>query len=258
MPLPRQFTRFAFIAMIGGLLGSPTPAAANTAYQSLPFFQNWSNTALLTTTDNWSNVPGIVGYLGEDPIESTPGRLPRTLTADSTSAPDLIPNQGDPSGIVVGGVAECQLADPVVALQASATADHPFLVIHLNTTGIPSPLLFQCRLRDLDGSLDNAQQPIQVQFRTQATGPWTNAVGGDFFDVTQGPSLATLQTMVSIVLPGIVGNRPQLQIRVMTANSVGNDEWVGIDDIFITPATSGVPAPGSVEPTTWSRIKSLR
>ena len=35
------------------------------------------------------------------------------------------------------------------------------------------------------------------------------------------------------------------------------DEWVGIDDISVAPATSGVPAPGSVQPTTWSSIKSL-
>ncbi|HEX7879429.1 MAG TPA: hypothetical protein VF720_08470 [Candidatus Eisenbacteria bacterium] len=255
---PRKITHRILIATLLAACAHAMPAASNTAYQSIPFFQNWSNTALLSTSDNWNNVPGIVGYLGENPIESTPGRLPRTITADSTSAPDLIPNQGDPSGIIIGGVAECQLTDPVVALQASATADHPYLVIHLNTTGIPAPLVFQCRLRDLDGSLDNTQQPIQVQYRTQASGSWTNAVGGDFFDVTHGPGLNTLQTMVSIVLPGVVGNRPQLQVRIMTANAVGNDEWVGIDDIYVTVATSGVPAPGSLEPTTWSRIKNLR
>jgi hypothetical protein len=246
--------------LLGTLLAAfveASPAGANAVYQTLPFFQNWSNTGLLTTTDNWNNVPGIIGYLGENPIESTAGRLPRTLTADSASAPDLMPNLGDPSGVVIGGVAELHLIDPVVALQASSTADHPHLVLHLNTTGVNSPLVFQCRLRDVDASLDNAVQPIQVQYRTQPSGPWTNAVGGDYLDVTHGPGLATLQTLVSVILPGIVGNRPQLQVRVMTANAVGNDEWVGVDDIFVTVATSGVPEAASVQPTTWTRIKNL-
>jgi len=250
----------AWVIAVGALL-CPMTARPNTTYQPLPFSQNWNNTALLTTNDNWSGVPGIVGYLGEDPISSEAGRLPRTITADSSSAVDLIANQTTPNSLVVGGVAEFHLADPVVALQGSSTADYPHLVIHLNTSGIFGPLVFQCRLRDLDGSLDNAVQPIQVQYRTQPSGEWSNAVGGDYPDVTSGPSLATLQTAVYVVLPGEVGNRPQLQIRILTANAVGgvlgNDEWVGIDDISVAPATSGVPAPASLQPTTWSSIKSL-
>ena len=234
------------------------PVLANSTYVPLPFFQNWANTGLITANDNWTNVPGIVGYLGEDPISSVPGRLPRTVTGDSSSAPDVIANQTTPGTLVAGRVADDHLADPVVALQGSATADHPNLVLHLNTTGVNSPLVLNCRLRDIDASLDDAAQAIQIQYRTQPSGPWTNAAGGDFLDVTSGPSLAVMQTNVAIVLPGIVGNRPQLQVRIMTTNAIDEDEWVGIDDIFVTTATSGVPAPGSVEPTTWSRIKNLR
>src|SRR4029079_3657653 len=32
-----------------------------------------------------------------------------------------------------------------------------------------------------------------------------------------------------------------VQIRVMTANAVGNDEWVGVDDISITGTCSATP-----------------
>ncbi|MDZ4803723.1 MAG: hypothetical protein SGI90_02515 [Candidatus Eisenbacteria bacterium] len=245
---------------MAALMG-PVTAAASAVYQPLPFNQNWNNTTLLTANDNWSGVPGIVGYLGEDPITSEAGRLPRTITADSSSAVDLIANQTNPNTLVAGGVAEFHLVDPVVALQGSATADYPHLVIHLNTIGVFGPLIFQARLRDIDGSLDNATQPIQVQYRTQPSGEWTNAAGGDFLDATTGPGMSTLETAVYVVLPGDVGNRPQLQIRILTANAaggpLGNDEWVGIDDISVSPATSGVPAPGSLQPTTWSRIKSL-
>lgn len=261
MTAANQMNHFARVILIAGLALVPVAAWGSAVYQPLPFSQNWNNTALLTTNDNWSGVPGIVGYLGEDPISSEAGRLPRTITADSSSAVDLIANQTTPNTLVTGGVAEFHLTDPVVALQGSATADYPHLVLHLNTSGIFGPLVFQCRLRDLDGSLDNAAQPIQIQYRTQPSGEWTNAVGGDYLDVTSGPSLATLQTAVFVVLPGEVGNRPQLQIRILTANAVGgvlgNDEWVGIDDLSVAPATSGVPAPGSLQPTTWSAIKSL-
>ena len=34
------------------------------SYQAPPFNQNWTNTGLITTNDDWSGVPGIVGYLG--------------------------------------------------------------------------------------------------------------------------------------------------------------------------------------------------
>src|SRR4029077_6288111 len=32
----------------------------------LPFTQDWSDTGLITADNNWSNVPGIVGYRGDD------------------------------------------------------------------------------------------------------------------------------------------------------------------------------------------------
>jgi len=44
---------------------------------------------------------------------------------------------------------------------------------------------------------------------------------------------------VSVTLPAAADNQAQLQIRVITTNASGNDEWVGIDDISIT----GTPLP---------------
>jgi len=40
------------------------PAQADNTAQSLPFSQNWSNTGLIATNDDWSGVAGIVGFLG--------------------------------------------------------------------------------------------------------------------------------------------------------------------------------------------------
>ena len=56
-------------------------------------------------------------------------------------------------------------------------------------------------------------------------------------DATNGPSDATLVTPVSVTLPTAANNQPVVQLRVITADANGPDEWVGIDDIAIT----GVP-----------------
>lgn len=230
-------------------------ASGNDAYQPIPFAENWSVTSRLSLTDDWSQVPGVVGYLGENPFDSTPDRLARTIVGDSLTPIDLIPNQLSPGTLVAGGVAEFELADPVVAIQGSAAADYPNLVFHLNTVGSPV-VIFNCRLRDLDGSLDNARQQIQVQYRPGPVGTWINVAGGDFADVTAGPSLSGQETQFSVLLPGAAGNRPQLQVRVLTTNAVGNDEWVGIDDIDFEVATSGVPEVPA-RPSTWGGIKTL-
>ena len=56
-------------------------------------------------------------------------------------------------------------------------------------------------------------------------------------DATNGPSDATLVTPVSVTLPTAANNQPVVQLRVITADANGPDEWVGIDDIAVT----GVP-----------------
>src|SRR5215203_5000168 len=71
---------------------------ANNTAQTLPFTQNWTNTNLITTNDDWSGVPGIIGYLGDIAATSTTNVDPRTLLADysTLSAVDVIANQTNP------------------------------------------------------------------------------------------------------------------------------------------------------------------
>ena len=47
------------------------------------FLQDWSDAGLITTNNDWSNVAGIVGYLGND-VTSTVGVNPTTLTGPAT------------------------------------------------------------------------------------------------------------------------------------------------------------------------------
>src|SRR6266540_603332 len=119
------------------LLLGVSPATADTSAQALPFAQNWTTTGLITTSDDWSGVPGVIGYRG-DALTSATGVDPQTVVADGTSTPvDVNANRSDPNTFTTGGVSEFDgIANPVVALQGSSTARAPFLLLHLNTTGL--------------------------------------------------------------------------------------------------------------------------
>lgn len=52
-------------------------------------------------------------------------------------------------------------------------------------------------------------------------------------DASSGPNQATLITPIVVILPAPADNRPLVQLRWITANADGNDEWIGIDDIAI-------------------------
>ncbi|HEY0012289.1 MAG TPA: Calx-beta domain-containing protein [Allosphingosinicella sp.] len=212
------------------------------AYFSLAganFAQDWSNTGQITANDDWSGVPHIVGYLGNYTTDSPAGVDARTLTAASTLGEvDVIANQAT-TGSSSGGVAEFEIANPTIGIQGSGTADAPSIVLYMDATG-RTDVRVQANLRDLDGGADNAVQQINVQYRTDPDGEWVNAPGGYFADVT-APNAATQVTALDVTLPADANNAPTLQIRIMTTNAAGSDEWVGVDDIAVT-STPGAPS----------------
>lgn len=211
---------------------------ADSTAQTVPFSQNWTNTNLITVADDWSGVPGIVGYRGDNLTNAT-GTDPQTILVDGSATPiNVWANQTDPNTFLSGGVAEFDtLANPSVALNGSGTADAPHIVINLNTSGTTA-VNVAYNVRDLDGSADDAVQAVALQYRVGNTGNYTNIPAGFVADATLGGS-ATKVTPVSVVLPTICENQPLVQLRVMTANANGNDEWVGIDDISITGTGGG-------------------
>ena len=168
------------------------------------FEQNWTNTGLITTDDNWSAVPSIIGYRGDD-ITTVTATDPQTLLGNDTpGVVDVIANQTNPNTQATGGVAEFAITDPTIALQGSGTADAPYIVIHLDSTGRQN-IQFSFNARDIDGSADNSVQQIAVQYRTSPTGSWTNLPAGYIADASTGPNLATLVTPVSVTLPAGAG-----------------------------------------------------
>lgn len=227
------------VGFLAGIAGFSV--SANNTPQTLPFSQDWT-TNLITANDNWSPVQGIEGFLGQDLTTAT-GTDARTLLTTSAAVNDLdvIANQTNPNTLANGGVAEFEaITNPTVALQGSGTADAPHLIIYLNTTG-QSNVRVAYNARDIDGSTDNAIQQINTQYRIGSTGDFINVPGGYIADATTGPSTATLVTAVAVTLPAAANNQPVVQVRIMSTNAAGNDEWVGIDDISVT--TVATPAP---------------
>ncbi len=231
------------VLFVYGLLGGVTPAQADNSAQPLPFAQDWNTSSLISTSNDWSGVPGIVGYRG-DGLVSTTGVDPQTVLVDGTSTPaNVNANQTNPNSYTTGGVTEFHLANPVVALAGSGTARAPFLLINLNTTGYES-IRVMYNLRDLEDGADNAVQPVALHYRVGNSGNFTNVPAAFVADATEGPSIGGKVTSVDVVLPASANNQPLVQIRIMTTDAGGNDEWVGIDDIQII----GTPLSGDVAP----------
>lgn len=206
------------------------PVWADDTAQTLPFSQDWSTASEITTDDDWSGVAGIIGYRG-DGLAGT-GDDPQTIVADGSSTPvDVNANETNPDNFSTGGVAEFAITNPVVALQGSGTADAPHIVIHLDTTG-ESDIVVAYTVRDVEGSSTDATQQVALQYRVGGSGNYTNVADGFVSDATTA-NTATQETLVSAQLPMAADNQSLVEVRIITVNASGSDEWVGIDDISI-------------------------
>ena len=221
--------QFSFLSIL--LLATIPARIFDTTAATIPFSQNWTNAALITVDDDWSGVPSIMGYRGDG--MATTGQDPQTVVADGSGTPvDVIANQTNPNTNTTGGVAEFAITNPTIALQGSTTADAPHIVINLNTTNY-NFIQLSYNVRDIDGSADDADQEVALQYRVGNSGNYTNIPAGFVGDATTQNS-TTQVTPISVVLPAGANNQALVQIRIITVNAPSNDEWVGIDDISIT------------------------
>lgn len=239
--------------------GLTTLAAADGTYQTLPFAQNWSNPAAISTSDDWSGVPGVIGYRGDNLVAAT-GVDPQTLLLEdippvTATSPVVDVNANlllatDPNTFTSGGVAEFEFYG-AVALNGSGTGDAPYLQLFLDTTGKEN-ITVAYNVVDLDASADNSIQQVAMHYRVGTTGLWTNVPAAYVADGSQGPSLSGSSIAVSAVLPVDAADEAQLQVRIMTTNAAGNDEWVSIDDITVT----GTDIPVPTDEASWGEIKA--
>lgn len=224
---PKQTLLLALVVLAFTSFGQTYHNLANGS-----FTQDWSNISLITANDNWGGVPSIIGYRGDN-ITSAIGVDPQTLVGEGTVTIDVNANQTNPNTNTTGGVTEFEIGNPVIALQGSSTADAPNLILYINTLGV-SNLSIQYTLRDIDGSADNAVQAVALQYRIGTSGNFTNLAAGFVADASSGPSLATLETQVNVSLPATLDNQSQLQLRIITSNADGSDEWIGVDNIVVS------------------------
>jgi hypothetical protein len=199
-----------------------------------PFRQDWTDTTLIRVADDWTSVPSIIGYLGNDGASTATILDPQIAVGDKFSdTADVIPNIKSPKLSNTGGVGEMEIENPVVAFQGSNAADAPNIIVFLNTQNCTS-IRVKYRLRDVDSaSTDNSIQPVALQYRLGTTGDFNNIPEAFVADASEGPSIGGKATDVSVILPVACENQALLQIRFITGNAAGNDEWIGVDDIEI-------------------------
>lgn len=228
------------------------PALADTTPQALPFFQDWTNVNLITTLNDWSGVPGIIGYRGDD-LNTTINVDPEIVLADGSLTPINLNPQGNPCTFISGGNLEDDgLANPVVSFQGSGTADEPHMVLYLNTTGWVN-IRVQYDLRDVDCSTDTTKQQVALHYRVGGSGSYTNVPAAYVANASsQTPTDASKSTHVDITLPAACDNQPLINVRWMTANAFSNDQEIGVDNIAITGE-----APTAARPASWGKVKSI-
>ena len=236
----RAFSVLVIIVLVAsqGLIPASadlTPHALCPSGTAANFSQNWTNTGLITLDDNWSGVPSIIGYRG-DAMAGAAGVDPRTVTGDGTVTVDVNANRPNPDIFNTGGVTEFEIANPTIALIGSGTARGPHIVITLNSTGTSATTLAYT-VRDIENTTDNSVQSFNVQYRVGTSGAWTNVPGGYIADASVGPSLTQDTPVVAYALPTGFNNAGTVQLRFMTMDATGNDEWLGIDDIVVTPTS---------------------
>jgi len=196
--------------------------------------QNWSQSSLISSSNDWSGVPSIQGFSNVE-FGSGIGADARAFTGESETldvAADVLnaPSRFNPNSASHGGVAEFQDFG-MVALGAGTHASVPNLVVYLDTTGVSEPVSLNFDVQDLDGSSRDSDQQVNVQYRIGETGQWINVPGGYLADVTDAN--ATPTTHVSVTLPLDALGQSQVQLRIMTSNAEGRDEWIGIDNIVV-------------------------
>ena len=217
-------------------------------HNQIPYSIDWTNPNLITQDNTWSvsEALGVRGYSGAD-LTVAPGTDARTILTESTVL-DVDANETNPNTLVEGGVAEFEIANPTIALKGSDTAPAPYINLLVDSRGL-SNIRVRFNVRDIDSTANNAVQQVAVQYRLDEKPgtPYMDLPGAYIADATQGGT-ATLVTPVDVTLPPDANNITFLEIRVMTVNAVGADEWIGIDDIQVTGSTTVVS--GECTPTT--------
>ena len=220
------------ITAVGAFIGISGLAEANNIRWYLspsdPYVQTWSDTNAINIDDNWDNLIAINGYRG-DGLTAAPGVNPQTVLADGESTPiDVNANRNDPNTFNTGGVTEFDgIPNPTVALKGSDTASAPNLVIALNKSSCPDTKFISVsyKLRDLDGSANDAMQAVALQYRVGTTGNYTVHI---FLNAADEVAVSAFLEE-RIAFPGIAEVVEETLSRVPSRNAGSIGEVLEID-----------------------------
>jgi type IV pilus assembly protein PilY1 len=193
------------------------------------FTQDWTNRNMIVAADDWANVPFMTGYRGDRSISGV-GMNPATLLDFGSTAQRVTPDFAD--GLTAtGGIYEMEEGaqindDPTIALVADGTYDTPNILLRINTRRC-TDVQVSWRLRDLNPDNTSAIQPVSVQARVGTSGNFTSLYSIDNAN-TGGDNPG------SITLAASYAGQERVQIRWITANAVGDDNMIGIDDIVVS------------------------
>jgi hypothetical protein len=247
----RYLAAIAIAALLFGFATMPNSIApierahANNVYYdfsggNLTLLISASTTNLITANDNWSGVPSIEGYEGRDLTNPTEGVDPQTvLTAEFASSQlpnsptQVNANKGNPSAYNAGGLTEFDAGpEYAIGFQGNVHAN-PYMIFYLNTTG-HSAVTMSYEVTDIDGGSNSSNSPIALQYRIGETGNFTNIPAGYIADATDGPTISGRVTYKNLTLPAACSNQAKVQIRLITTNGAGPDEWVGVNNVVIS------------------------
>ncbi len=221
---------YAFFITLIGLTSLSTSAQTYYSLANKPFKQDWNDTSLFTANNAWPDALSIIGYRGDNLAKT--GASPDTILRDGSKSPINITRNYKNSTVNTGGIGEFEIANPTIALLGSSTADAPHIVIYLNTVGV-NFVRAKYKLRDIDGTVDTATQKYALQYKVGTDTIYKNISDAFVADATSGPEDSSKITDINVVLPTECANQEKLELRIMTINAAGSDEWVGIDDIEI-------------------------
>ena len=192
-----------------------------------------------------------------DPSNPTEGVDPQTvLTAEFTNSQlpntptNVTANKSNPNAANFGGVTEFDTGTYLaIGFQGNVHAN-PYMVFYLNTTGHSSVRMGYV-VTDIDGGSNASVSPIALQYRVGETGNFTNIPAGYIADATDGPTISGRQTTKNITLPAACDNQAKVQVRLITTNAAGPDEWIGINNVVFS-----VLAPTAAMATAGGRVFS--
>lgn len=231
-------------------------ARANLLNGNFNFSVNSGNPNQINSNDNWSAVPSVEGYFGQN-LTATHGVDPQTVLGTEFPANNLpssantqvSANKGNPNAFNAGGLAEFD-SGPYLAigLQGNVQAN-PYLVFFMNSLG-RGAITISYDLIDIDGGSNDAISPVALQYRIGVTGNFINVPAGYVADVTDGPTIAGRISSRTVQLPNSTSNKAHVQIRLITTNAANAgggsspDEWIGVNSVAIS---SLAPSSAQVE-----------